>query len=312
MAERPVVAVLGLGQTGAALALGLRGCGLFGSVVGWDPDFDAARAGKRLNVADRFVNNAPEAARQAALVFVALRGEQLVETLTAIGPHLRPGAVACSVTELHETASAVAARTLPANVSFLNADPIAWGDDGAVGGEGDMPGPAQFQKGIWCISPLATAHEDAVGFVAQVGEKLGMEPFFLDAREHDALGTGLTLLPAVLAAAQVRVASGQPSWREMRRLAGGTFRRATAPAGDPPEEQQSAVAGSREHLVRWLDLLLAELGQLRDALNDGQEPGDYFESAHLVRAQWLAGRDLPAQAAELPTVETAPRRRFPF
>jgi len=306
MAERPVVAVLGLGQTGASLALGLRGCGLFSSVVGWDPDFDTARAGKRLKVADRFVNSAPEAARQAALVFVALRGDPLVETFTAIGPHLRPGAVACSIVELHETASAVAARTLPANVSFLNVDPIPWGE------EAEKPDPARFRKGMWCISPLATAHEDAVGFVAQVGETLGMEPFFLDAREHDALGTGLKLLPAVLAAAQMRIASGQPSWREMRRLAGGAFRRATAPAGDAPEEQQGAVAGTREHLVRWLDLLLAELGQLRDALNDGQEPADYFESAHLARAKWLSGRDLPAEAADLPTVETGARRRFPF
>jgi prephenate dehydrogenase len=306
MAEKPVVAVLGLGAAGASLTLGLRGSGTFGSVLGWDPDFDVARAAQRQSAADRFVNNAAEAARLSAAVFLALRGEAFTETMTAIGPNLKPGAVVCSMAEAQEAAAQVAARTLPGNVSFVSADPIAWNSPG------EAPSGDRFRKGILSIAPLATAHEDAVGFVTQVAETLGMEPFFLDAREHDALAAGLQLLPALVAAGLMRVASQQASWREMSRLAGAAFRNATAPVAEGLEERQASVAASREHLVRWLDLLVADMSALRDELNDGREPEGYFEKPAEARAKWLADRQLPSLALELPEVERPKRRRFPF
>jgi prephenate dehydrogenase len=329
--EETVAAVLGLESAGAALASALRRAALFAAVIGWDPDFDTARAARRQDVADRYVKRAPEAAQQAGAVFVALRGEPFAEVLRAIGPHLRPGAVVCSILEAHEPANALAGRTLPASVSFVSADPIAWhataesapaGTAGTAGSAGSArpggPGGSAiavggaFEGGVWCIAPAAAAHEDAVGFVAHVGERLGMAPFFLDAREHDALTAGLSGLPAVLAAALMRVVTKEPSWREMSRLAGAPFRAATAPlAAIQPAEQQAMLAGSREHLARWLDGMIEELRALRDGLRQGSEPADYFQQASETRARWLAEREVPVQAAELPRVE-APRRRFPF
>ncbi|HEU5317853.1 MAG TPA: prephenate dehydrogenase/arogenate dehydrogenase family protein [Chloroflexota bacterium] len=298
MAEKPVAAVLGVGGVGGELASQLRGAGIFSSVIGWDPDFDTARAAQKRGVADRYVNVAPEAARQAAVLFLGLRGERFTEALTAIGPNLRQGAVVCSLQEAHEPATAAAARALPGNVNFVNADPIRWGQDGE---------PASFVKGVWCISPAVTAHEDAVGFVAHVGERLGMEALFLDAREHDALAAGARLMPALLAAALLRVASAQSSWREMGRVAGTELRDATLLVGEDPAGLGADLAASREHAVRWLDLLLAELAQLRDGLKDGQEPADYFSKAQEARMRWLHERALPAQAADLPRV-TAEKR----
>jgi prephenate dehydrogenase len=294
-----VAAVLGLGETGGAIASALRGSELFASVVGWDPDFDAARAAQRRNVADRFAGSAAEAARQAAVVFIALRGEAFVETLTAIGPNLKAGAVACSLLEAHEVANAVAARTLPASVSFLNADPIRWE-------------PPDLRRGMWCVSSTPSAHADAVGFIAQVGERLEMEPLFLDAREHDALSAGTRLMPAVLATALLRVATAQASWREMSRLAGSELRVATAPLEGGAADLQEQLSGAREHAVRWLDLLVEELTRLREGLQDGQEATDYFQVAEEARAKWLHQREIPAQAADLPRIETQERRRFPF
>lgn len=299
MADKPLAAVLGLGETGGAFAAGLKGSALFSEVVGWDPDFDVARAAQRKSVTDRFVRSAPDAARQAAIVFIALRGEQFVETLTAIGPNLRQGAVTCSLLEAQETANAAAARALPSNVSFLNADPIAWTD-------GD--GPERFKNGTWCIAPTPAAHEDAVGFVAQVGERLGMEVFFLDAREHDALVSGFRTLPTVVAGALMTIAAAEVGWRELGRVAGLEFREATERIASDAEEHQAALASGGEHSVRWLDRLIAELTRLRDAAQDGRPPEGYFQRALEARAKWLHQRDLPAQAAELPQLEQEKRR----
>ena len=296
MAEKPVAAVLGLGEVGGDFAAGLKRSALFSAVLGWDPDFDTARAAQRKSVADRFVGSAADAARQAAIVFVALRGEPFVESLTAIGPNLRQGAVACSLLEMHETANTAAARTLPTNVSFINADPIAWTD---------TEGPERFASGAWCISPTAGAHEDAVGFVAQVGEQLGMAPFFLDAREHDALSAAFRLLPTVTAAALMHVVT--VGWREANRVAGFEFRDATARIASATDERQAELAGGGEHAVRWIDLLIAELTHLRAGIQDSRLPAQYAQQAAEARAKWLHQRDLPAQAAELPTL--APERK---
>jgi prephenate dehydrogenase len=308
-AERPVAAVLGLDTVGGSLALALRRGGQVGAVAGWDPDFDVARQARRLGVADRYATTAPDVVRHAAAVFLATGRLQVPETLTAIAPHLTPGAVVCSFLETQEAAGRMAAQSLPANVSFVSGHPIL-----AETIAPDMVPSAQlFQQGLFCVAPLPSAHPDAVAYVAHVAEALGMEPFFLDAREHDAFFGGIGRLPAVLAAALMRVVAREPSWRELGRVAGGQFRHATALVEADPAAQQAGLAADREHLVRWLGTMVDELAALRDALQDGREPADFFASALEARRKWQQERRVPAAAAELPAVrEAAPRRRLWF
>jgi prephenate dehydrogenase len=309
MAERPVASVLGLGKVGASLALCLRRTGRYASVAGWDPDFDVARSAKKAATADRFASNAPAAVRDAAVVFIALTGEAFQETLLAMASHLRSGAVVCSLLEAHEVALEQAPKTLPGNVSFVCADPVVW--QASTGAAEETAREAFFRDGIWCISSTATAHQDAVGYVARIGEELGMVPFFVDAREHDAFAAGLRSLPLILAAALMRVASRQPAWREMSRLAGTAFREATAPVAEDPDVLLQEMGSAPEHLVRWIDLYVAELTVLRESLKDSQKTSAFFESAWEARLRWLKEREVPAQARELPSVQI-PRRRFPF
>ena len=308
MAERPVAAVLGLGTIGASLALALRGTGRYGAIVAWDPDFDTARAAQKANVADRYARSAPEAVDRAAAVFVAVGGTHLRDVLTAAGPHLAAGAVVCSLDQAHEPAARLAAETLPGNVSFVAATPVLWEDVGPQ----TAPSAALFAQGVLSLTPAETAHPEAVAYVADLAAALGMEAYFAGAREHDAFYTGIGRLPGALSAALLRVATRQPAWRELSRLAGGRFRQATEPAAVDPERQQEALAAGREHLVRWLDALVEELSALKEALNDGREPADYFASAAEARQQWLRERRTPASVAETPgaPTEPAPKRRF--
>lgn len=351
MAELPVAAVLGLGPVGRAVTLALRRTGRYQRVVAWDPDFDVARAAQRDAIADRQVNRAEEAAQGASVVFLALSGQTLRAVLERLGPELASGTVVCSLSEAQEVAQQVAQSLLPAHVSFICADPILWSTPPskrlAIGqpdrawrgapasvetGQAPEGSESALSGGLWCVSPSPNAHETAVAYVAHVGELLGMRPYFLDAREHDALVAGTRHLPAVLAAALFQLAAGQPSWRELARVAGVEFSEVTAILAPPttqatPAEkataadlaqaeqrqraQQDALAGHREHLVRWLDLLIADLTRLRDGLHDGREPADYFTTAANARATWLKQRAQPPDAEEGPQIEV-PRRRFPF
>src|SRR5207237_2904080 len=136
--------------------------------------------------------------------------------------------VLCSVDEAHETAAAIARDVLPENVSFVSVDPVLWD---AVGPE-TPPSADLFRKGVLALTPDGAAHPDAVAYVADLAAALEMEPYFVDAREHDSFVAGIGQVPAVVAAALVRVATRQPAWRELSRLAGGQVRPATAQAAN--------------------------------------------------------------------------------
>ena len=137
------------------------------------------------------------------------------------------------------------------------------------------------------------------------------EVYFLDAREHDAFSAGVEQLPVALAVALMRVAAREPRWSELGRLAGGAFRHATALADTDPARCQASLATGREHAVRWLDAMIAELTGLRDGLRDGREPADFFASAFEGRRKWLADRRVPRDLAEDPAAQAMPStRRF--
>lgn len=305
--ERATAAVLGLSPLGASLGLALKASGRFGTVAGWDPDFDLARRSQKAGVADRYPRTAPAAVQQAAAVFLAVTTEELRDVLVAISPHLRPGTVVCSLDESQERASTLARGILPANVSFVAAHPVL----GELVGGDTTPSAALFRGGVMCLSPLPSAHADAVAYIAGLAEVLTMEAFFVDAREHDAFFTGIGRLPSVLAAAYLRLVTRESSWRELGRIAGGEFRQLATMADIDPLRQQQALVGSRDHLVRWLDGLMGELGALRDALQDGREPADFYGTAAEALRKWQQNRRLPPEAADLPPPPPpVPKRRF--
>jgi prephenate dehydrogenase len=308
VSARATATVLGLGSIGATFAQALKGTGRYAQVVAWDPDFDLARQGQKGGVADRFTRSAPEAVRQAAVVFLALPPDKLRETLVAISPHLGAGVVVCTLDEGQERATALAAEVLPGNVSFVAAHPILWErltPDGPRGAD-------VLVQGVLSIAPSPTAHPDAVAYLTSLAETLQMGPYFVDAREHDAFAAGVGRLPSVLGAAFVRVAAREGSWRELGRIAGGEFRHLGTLVDFDPAEGQQGLAATREHLVRWLDALMGELQALRDDLQDGREPEDYYAVARVAWREWLQKRQLPPEAAELPPPPPVTRRRFPF
>ncbi|MDQ3701613.1 MAG: prephenate dehydrogenase/arogenate dehydrogenase family protein, partial [Chloroflexota bacterium] len=163
---------------------------------------------------------------------------------------------------------------------------------------------------VLCLSPLPSAHADAVAYVAGLAEVLAMEAFFVDAREHDAFFTGIGRLPSVLAAAYLHLVTRESSWRELGRIAGGEFKQLATMVDIDPQREQQALAGSRDHLVRWLDGLMGELGALRDALQDGREPQDFYGTAAEALRKWQQNRQLPPEAADLPPPPPVPKRRF--
>lgn len=284
--EKPTAAVLGLGVLGGSLALALRRTGRFREVVGWDPDFDQAGAARRLKVADRFSNSASGAVRGAAVVFLAVSPAHIRATLEAVAPELAPGALVTDVAEVKEPVAAIASEVLPGHANFVGGHPVLWAETTAA----EIPSADIFVRGVYCLTPLANAHPESIQFMVDLAEALGMQPYFIGPREHDAFFAGISELPALLAAVLVRVVTRQSSWRELSHLAGADFRHASLLVDGEPARRQEVLAASREVMLRWLDMVLADLQQVREALADAQEPSDLFAAAAAARAKWLRAK----------------------
>jgi prephenate dehydrogenase len=136
----------------------------------------------------------------------------------------------------------------------------------------------------------------------------------VDAAEHDGLLTAVGHLPALLGAALVNTLAGQPSWRELRKLAGGLFQQVTGGAVGDPDAIAENLLANHGSLVHWLDAYLAHLHDLRALLVAGEESAEplaqTLDKAVVARRDWLkeyqSGRfvepELATQKIEKPSL----------
>ena len=135
---------------------------------------------------------------------------------------------------------------------------------------------------------------------------LGAKPYFLDPLEHDGLMAGIDHLPFVLSTALLEVATESPSWREMRRLAGGAFENATRFVSADPATYRDACLANSENIVRWIDACSEKMGELKETIlaEDAETLEQIFEEAMIARMRWLrareAGRWEEQQSSETP------------
>ena len=127
-------------------------------------------------------------------------------------------------------------------------------------------------------------------------------------------------LPALLAAALIRVAgAAAESWQEMRKLAGSQFCASSFIVESDPKALAGACLANQANLKRWLDNLIAELGQWQGMLASGDEKelAAALEHAMLTAASWTRSQatntwDDAQPLVEMPSAGGQFRRLFGF
>jgi prephenate dehydrogenase len=162
-----------------------------------------------------------------------------------------------------------------------------------------------FRDTTYCIVPSVKAHPAAIELVTSLARTLGAEPFFLDLHEHDGLVAGVEHLPMVLSAALLMSTTQAPSWRDLRRLPGDAFWRATEFLSTDPEINQGICLANKDNLSQWIDVFADNLRVLQDKLSeaDAEEWEDLFRGLMDARARWLAGRGTLDEEAAGRTME---------
>ncbi|MBI4236000.1 MAG: prephenate dehydrogenase, partial [Chloroflexi bacterium] len=202
-------------------------------------------------------------------------------------PHLSPGAI---VTDTASTKARVlewASEVLPESVEFVGGHPMAGTETPGV--EGAQSG--LFAGATYALIPLARTAPKAVETVVNMVQILGAKPFFLDPQEHDSLVAAVSHLPIALSIALMRTVSSSPSWREMARLAAGSFRDVSRLASSSPAMHADIFTTNPDAILLWIDRFQEGLGALRARIQaGGPELRAALDEAYDARDAWLRGR----------------------
>lgn len=289
---KPSITIVGLGLIGGSLGLALREAGVASAVTGHDKDPGANSRAKKLGAVDRTDWNLISACEKADLIILATPSGAIEGTLQAVSSYLRPGCVVMDTASIKEPVLAWAADALPDQVHFVGGDPIL---TEAVEGPGGLESARAdlFRNGLFCLIPSPTAEPAAVKLANDLVTILGAKPLFLDAAEHDGLLAAVDQLPAILAVALLEATSKQPSWRELRKVAGAPFEVGTRAAWMNPADLTNLCMANRDNVVRWIDIYSSSLASIRQSLVEAElDPlTRRFRTSLEERAKWLHDRE---------------------
>ncbi len=285
---KPRITIVGLGLIGSSIGLALSREQRDFEVIGHDKSSAAAGQAKKLQAVDKTEWNLLSACDGAGLVILALPLGAIRETMQALAGELAEGAIVVDTASVKAPLQAWADELLPPSVSFVGTNPIVGSDvAGGLTARADL-----FEGRLWAICPSSSTDERAVKTASDLAQRLGADPLYLDATEHDGLTAAVEQLPALASMALLTSAASQPAWREMRKLAGAQFESSTRLVSSDPHVFSDAMLHSPQQVVRWIDGFIDNMAAWRDliAAGDSETIDKAFVEAMQARERWLSDR----------------------
>ncbi len=307
------ITIIGLGQIGTSIGLGLKAQTDSIRRVGHDRDPGYARQAKNMGALDKVSLNLYRAIDGADLVVLALPLDQVRETIQLIAEDLKEGAVLIDTAPVKRPVAAWAAEWLPPGRHYVGMTPII--NAAYLHGMERGPEAAQedlFNGGFMAIVPERNADSAAVKLAVDLTALVGATPLFVDAIEVDSFMAATHLLPQLMAAALLNVTVDTPGWTDSRKFAGKAFAQSTAAAGalDTAAALAEACMQNDENTLRMVDQLVQGLQAVRKTVaeGDGKTLEEHLERLAEARKQWWDVRrtgewddrersELPAQTA---------------
>ncbi len=286
MAEHLIrrVAILGTGMIGGSFALALRKNLTNISISGWDRPEVVREKEVRSAFDETFSGSLGLALAKADLIYIALPIGVTLDLLPEISRNAPASALvtdACS-TKLRIMEEASEAFDGNGGAIFLGGHPMAGKElSGIAAADGDLFRDhtyALIAEGDAIATP--TASEPRISAFVKILEKIGAEPLWIGAQQHDyavGLASHLPQLAAVALASFLYDRldeNGLPIT-----LAGPGLRDSLRLAGSPYATWRDIVLTNKELLSASLDLFARRLDDLRERLGSRDLEG-YFDSAN--------------------------------
>ena len=280
------VAILGTGLIGASIGLAIKAGRPQTQVAGYDASGENLRRAQAVKAIDRRAS-LRDALADADLVIVSTPVGAMKALFEEIAPLLPRDALVMDTGSTKARVLHWAAELLPSGVRFVGGHPMA----GKTETGPDAADARLFQGAVWCLAPLPSTTRDAIDEAVRLVESFGAAPYFLDPDEHDGLVASVSHLPYLMSVALIRHLGRERSWRETASLAAGGFAYATHLSDSDPQMFADIMRTNRDNIARRLDLYIAELEALREAIAaDSPDLKAQFEEARALHQDWLAGR----------------------
>ncbi|MEO7621671.1 MAG: prephenate dehydrogenase/arogenate dehydrogenase family protein [Gallionella sp.] len=279
------IVIFGVGLIGGSFALALRKSRGVDYVVGFGRSEQPLIHAKQLGVIDRIGKDVAAEVGDADLILLATPVGQMAELMKRIVPYLGPNTL---ITDGGSTKSDVvreAYAQLGSKVAqFVPAHPIAGAEQsGAASSRADL---FQWKKVV--LTPLAENSAEAVARVRHAWELCGAMVHELTPQQHDEVFAAVSHLPHLLSFALVHDLAQRDNRDMLLSFAASGFRDFTRIAASSPEMWRDICIANREALLKELDLYIAELNQMRSALQEGDAARleQTFRTAREIRAGW--------------------------
>ncbi|HID84803.1 MAG TPA: prephenate dehydrogenase [Anaerolineales bacterium] len=305
MSNREIrLSIIGLGPIGASfgLALASRRETLPLLRIGHDPEPLQAQAAKKAGAVDKITLTLSGAVNQADIVLLSLPLHEIRKTLEHIAPDLKPDAVVLDTSPAKARVAAWAKDLLPAHVHYVGLLPVI-NPMYLLASSAEEPRADLFHHTVMGIVAPVETPGPALKLAADLTALVGATPLFLDIAEADGLLAAVEVLPQLLAAALVHTTTGEPGWRESRKLAGRAYAAATEAADHPTTELSETLLAHRHTLPHLLTRLTAQMDALAQWLNagDAETIRAWWDQAARARRRWLGNRQRNAWETAPPT-----------
>lgn len=290
------ITIIGLKRVGASIGLALAKIKDQAVRIGNDRDSGVARAAEKMGAVDKTMINLPSAVREADVVILALPVDEIRATIEVIAQDLKPGCVLIDTSPVKGKVLEWVDELIPDNDRYfvsltptLNPAYLLDTSSEIGGAHADL-----FKNSLIFVTSQPGIDESAITLTTNLVSVLGGTPLFADSFETDGLIAYSHLLPELVAAALVNATIDQPGWREARKIAGNAYAQTTQSVTllEESKELGQAAMYNADNIVRMLDLVLAELRQMRDAVAAGEDAvlKERLEHAQEGRELWLQQR----------------------
>jgi prephenate dehydrogenase len=266
MAEYDTVAIVGVGLIGGSIGRALRERRLARQVVGIGRRQTSLEAAHQVGAFDRGTLNLAEGARDAELVVVATPVGIIVDTVLAVARAAPQATITDAGSTKAEICRSVRERaadpSLPISGRFLGSHPLA----------GDHRTGPQFARAdlldgrTVVVTPEDGTPAALVERISAFWQSLGAKVVSMPPEEHDRALAATSHLPHLVAAA---LAAATP--RDWLRLAATGWSDTTRIAASDPQLWSQIFSQNRDAVLDALKQFEACLGQLRDALQGGDD-----------------------------------------
>jgi len=283
------LAIVGTGLIGGSFALALKQVGAVGEVLGVGRNPASLDAAIGRGLIDRVADWA--AAGQADCIFLAMPVGDTESVLSALLPHLKPGAIITDAGSTKGNVIAAARAVLKTRFNdFVPGHPIAGSEQ-----SGPLAARADLYEGKKVVlTPEPDTRADALATVQALWVAAGAQVEILDAALHDRIFAAVSHLPHLAAFALVDELAGRADSDTFFHFAASGFRDFTRIAGSSPEMWRDIAMANRPALLTEIDAYLGALQAMRQAVaeEDTEALLDMFLRARAARENWMKTQDV--------------------